>query len=101
MCAPSAIRPPLLVSAASLKGSGDLQKEKLDANLKRVFGSAMKLSSAIVDIIVEQIELKTKNALQIETEKAKLAQMAASNERLELLHAAKAEVRVRNFNTSN
>jgi hypothetical protein len=49
----------------------------------------MKISSAIVDIVVELVELKEKNATQIETKK--VAQMG-SNERMELLLAAKAEV---------
>ena len=51
----------------------------------------MKISSAIVDVVVELIELKEKNATQIETEKAKLAQMG-TNERLDFLLQQKAEV---------
>ncbi|KAI1723640.1 STAG domain-containing protein [Ditylenchus destructor] len=50
--------------------------------------AAMKLSSAIVEVVVDLARLKEKNAIQVETEKAKLRQMGTS-ERLELLLATK------------
>lgn len=52
---------------------------------------ALKLFSAIVDIVVELVELGEKNAIQIETEKNKLKQMG-TNERLDILLASKTEV---------
>lgn len=51
----------------------------------------MKLSSAIVEVVVDLARLKEKNAIQVETEKAKLRQMGTS-ERLELLLATKDDV---------
>lgn len=56
----------------------------------------MKLSSAIVDIVVELVELSKKNALQIETEKTKLKQMG-TNERLDILLGAKTDVSVNKY----
>lgn len=52
----------------------------------------MKISSAIVDVVVELVEMKEKNGRQIETEKAKLDQMGAGSERLEMLLKQKEEV---------
>lgn len=52
---------------------------------------ALKLFSAIVDIVVELVELGEKNAIQIETEKNKLKQMG-TNERLDILLSSKTEV---------
>lgn len=51
----------------------------------------MKLSSAIVDIVVELVDLREKNAIQIDTEKNKLKQMA-TNERLVILLDTKTDV---------
>jgi len=53
--------------------------------------ASMKLSSAIVDVVVELVGLQEKNAMQIETEKAKLHQMG-NNERLDMLLASKADL---------
>lgn len=53
--------------------------------------AAMKFSSAMVDVVVELVELKEKNNRQIETEKTKLKQRA-TNERMEALLAAKNDV---------
>uniref|UniRef100_A0A915DTA0 Cohesin subunit SCC3/SA HEAT-repeats domain-containing protein n=1 Tax=Ditylenchus dipsaci TaxID=166011 RepID=A0A915DTA0_9BILA len=57
----------------------------------------MKFSSAIVEVVVDLVRLKEKNAIQVETEKAKLRQMGTS-ERLDLLLAGKndfADVRLK------
>ncbi|KAI6224359.1 SCD domain-containing protein [Aphelenchoides fujianensis] len=53
--------------------------------------AAMKLSSAMVDVVVELVELKDKNVRQIETEKTKLKQRA-TNERLDALLASKSDL---------
>lgn len=51
----------------------------------------MKLSSAIVDVVVDLESLREKNSMQVETEKSKLSQTGA-NERMELLLQARADV---------
>nr|CAD2171791.1 unnamed protein product [Meloidogyne enterolobii] len=51
---------------------------------------AMKLSSAIVDVVVDLESLREKNSMQVETEKSKLSQTGA-NERMELLLQARAD----------
>uniref|UniRef100_A0A183C523 SCD domain-containing protein n=1 Tax=Globodera pallida TaxID=36090 RepID=A0A183C523_GLOPA len=53
--------------------------------------ASMKLSSSIVDVVVELVDLKDKNVIQIETEKARLLH-AGTNERLERLLQAKTEL---------
>ncbi|KAL3102248.1 hypothetical protein niasHS_003657 [Heterodera schachtii] len=53
--------------------------------------ASMKLSSSIVDVVVELVELKDKNAIQIETEKARIVH-GTTNERLERLLQAKNEL---------
>uniref|UniRef100_A0A7E4VDZ8 SCD domain-containing protein n=1 Tax=Panagrellus redivivus TaxID=6233 RepID=A0A7E4VDZ8_PANRE len=53
--------------------------------------AAMKVSTALVDLVVQLIELRNKNNLQIETEQAKLQQHATS-EQLDVLLATKAEI---------
>jgi hypothetical protein len=53
----------------------------------------MKFSSALVDVVVELVDLKEKNNRQIETEKTKL-QNRGSNERLDALLATKTDVSV-------
>lgn len=58
---------------------------------------AMKLSSAIVDVVVELVQLKEKNATQIDTEKARLDN-TGTNERLEHLLQAKTDVIMKNVN---
>jgi cohesin complex subunit SA-1/2 len=50
--------------------------------------AAMKFSSAMVDLVVELVELKEKNNKQIETEKTKLKQRG-TNERLDALLGVK------------
>ena len=54
--------------------------------------AAMKFSSALVDVVVELVEVKEKNSRQIDAEKTKLAQRG-TNDRLESLYSAKKEVR--------
>ena len=58
---------------------------------------AMKIFSAIVDVVVELIDIKTKNGRQIDTEKAKLNQMNVGSERLEMLLKQKEEVSAFSF----
>ncbi|KAI6215804.1 SCD domain-containing protein [Aphelenchoides besseyi] len=53
--------------------------------------AAMKFSSAMVDLVVELVELKEKNNQQIETEKTKLKQRGTS-ERLDALLSTKADL---------
>lgn len=53
--------------------------------------AAMKFSSAMVDLVVELVELKEKNNKQIETEKTKLKQRG-TNERLDALLGVKNDV---------
>jgi cohesin complex subunit SA-1/2 len=52
--------------------------------------AAMKFSSAMVDIVVELVDLKDKYSKQIETEKTKLKQQG-TNDRLDAMLAQKAE----------
>jgi hypothetical protein len=52
----------------------------------------MKMSTSLVDVVVELVESREKNAMQIETEKTKLAQMGQQSERLEILLQQKTEV---------
>jgi hypothetical protein len=51
----------------------------------------MKFSSAMVDLVVELVELKEKNSKQIETEKSKLKQRG-TNEGLDALLGIKSDV---------
>lgn len=51
----------------------------------------MKLSSAIVDIVVELVQLREKYCLQIDTEMAKMKQ-TGTNERLDILLNSRTEV---------
>ncbi|EJW70961.1 hypothetical protein WUBG_18132, partial [Wuchereria bancrofti] len=50
----------------------------------------MKLSSALVDVALELVDLKAKNIRQVETEKAKL-KAEGPNSRLDVLINKKAE----------
>ncbi|OZC07917.1 hypothetical protein X798_05024 [Onchocerca flexuosa] len=52
---------------------------------------AMKLSSALVDVALELVDLKAKNIKQVETEKAKL-RVEGPNSRLDILINKKAEI---------
>ena len=52
---------------------------------------AMKLSSAIVDVVVEFEGFREKNTIQVETEKLKISQTGV-NERMELLLQSRADV---------
>lgn len=51
----------------------------------------MKLSSAIVDIVVELVQLREKFCLQIDTEMSKMKQIG-TNERLDILLNSRTEV---------
>jgi cohesin complex subunit SA-1/2 len=51
---------------------------------------AMKLSSAIVDVVVELESFREKNTLQLETEKLKISQTGV-NDRMELLLQSRAD----------
>ncbi|CAB3397238.1 unnamed protein product [Caenorhabditis bovis] len=54
--------------------------------------AAMKISSALVDVVIELHSVKEKNAKQIETEKAKIKQSGSGNEKLEALLTKKNEL---------
>uniref|UniRef100_A0AC34R336 SCD domain-containing protein n=1 Tax=Panagrolaimus sp. JU765 TaxID=591449 RepID=A0AC34R336_9BILA len=56
--------------------------------------AAMKISTALVDLVVQLVELREKTNLQIDTEKAKLKQKG-SNQHLEVLLATKTEIEVK------
>lgn len=59
--------------------------------LSNFFNLAMKLLSAIVDVVVELVQLREKYCLQIDTEMAKLKQ-TGTNERLDILLNSRTEV---------
>lgn len=54
--------------------------------------AAMKISSALVDVTLELVAVKDRNAKQLEAEKARLKQISGTNEKLDVLIQKKNEV---------
>ncbi|KHJ84068.1 STAG domain protein, partial [Oesophagostomum dentatum] len=54
--------------------------------------AAMKISSALVDVTLELVSVKDRNAKQLEAEKARLKQSSGTNEKLDVLIQKKNEV---------
>ncbi|KAK6742111.1 hypothetical protein RB195_009776 [Necator americanus] len=57
--------------------------------------AAMKISSALVDVTLELVSVKDRNAKQLEAEKARLKQSSGTNEKLDVLIQKKNEIEER------
>ncbi|KAK6047599.1 STAG domain protein [Cooperia oncophora] len=57
--------------------------------------AAMKISSALVDVTLELVAVKDRNAKQLEAEKARLKQSSGTNEKLDVLIQKKNEIEER------
>ncbi|KJH51333.1 STAG domain protein [Dictyocaulus viviparus] len=57
--------------------------------------AAMKISSALVDVTLELVSVKERNAKQLEAEKARLKQSSGTNEKLDVLIQKKNEIEER------